>query len=296
MQPVNSKAIGTMVTAVGVFAVMDAALKHLAASYSPAEVACLRGAASLPFLLLNIAWTKAWPQLRITTPALHLLRAVLGVTMLMSFIYAVSLQSLSAVYAIFMSAPLMVAALSRLILGEQVPASRWVAIVVGFIGVIIALRPGAGGFASLGSLAAALSAACYACNVLTLRVLGRSDSLHAVVVWYIVILTLSTGVLAAPHWRPVEAWDWPLIAFVGLTGALAQHLMTHAFRLAPPSVVAPFEYTAIFWGFALDWLVFTIRPDPWVAVGAAIVIAGGVYIALTERRAAGALRAAAEAH
>ena len=296
MQPGNPKAIGLMLTAVGVFSVMDAALKHLAGSYSPAEVSCLRGAASVPFLLLNVAWTRSWSQLRITTPALHLLRAALGITMLMAFIYAVSSQSLSAVYAIFMSAPLMVAALSRLVLGEVVPPSRWAAITVGLIGVIIALRPGAAGFASLGSLAAALAAICYACNVLTIRTLGRSDSLQSVVVWYIVILTVTTGAIAAPHWRPVAPEHWPWIVFIGLTGACAQHLMTHAFRLAPPSVVAPFEYTAILWGFALDWLVFAIRPEPLVAIGAAIVIAGGVQVALSERRSAEALRAAAETH
>ena len=296
MQPGNPKAIGLMLMAVAVFAVMDAALKHLAGSYSAAEVACLRGGASLPFLLLNLAWTKSWGQLRMRSPALHALRAVLGITMLMSFIYAVSRQSLSSVYAIFMSAPLMVAALSRVLLGERVPAGRWAAIVAGLAGVVIALRPAAGGFATLGSLAAGLSAVCYAGNVLTIRTLGRSDSLHSVVVWYVVMLTLGAGALAAAHWRPVAAEHWPWIAFVGLTGALAQHLMTAAFRGAPPSVVAPFEYTAILWGFLLDWLVFAIHPDPMVAVGATIVIVGGVYVALSERRSAEALRAAAEAH
>jgi drug/metabolite transporter (DMT)-like permease len=124
MRSANLKAIAIMLPAVALFSVMDASLKHLSTSYSAAEVSFLRGAASLPFLLLPVVWRGRWGDLRMTAPLFHLLRAVLGVMMLLSFIYAVSLQSLSKVYAIFMSAPLMVAALSHFLLGVS-RASIW---------------------------------------------------------------------------------------------------------------------------------------------------------------------------
>jgi len=102
------KAIGTMVLGVAVFSLMDAGLKRLSASYPPMQVTCLRAAASLPFLLVSIAITNAWSQLRTPSFLPHLARTGLGMLMLMSFIYSVSVQSLTDSYAVFMSAPLMV--------------------------------------------------------------------------------------------------------------------------------------------------------------------------------------------
>jgi drug/metabolite transporter (DMT)-like permease len=281
----NLKAIGTMLAGVGAFALLDAGLKHLAAAYPPVEVMFLRAAASLPFLAASVAWSGAWRELRMHRPALYLLRSALGILVLWSFIYAVSVQSLSYTYAIYMSAPLIVAALAGPLLGERVPARRWAAIVVGLVGVVIALKP-SGGFVALGGLAAAVSAACYAFNVLALRVIGRTDSNYAVVFWHLAIVTLAAGALAWPGWRPVAAEYWPWIAYCGLTGALGQYLFTAAFRLAPASTIAPFEYTAMLWGIALDWLVFATAPAVRVLVGGGIVIAGGVYVILDERRAA----------
>jgi len=285
VRPGNLKAIGTMLTSVGFFALLDAGLKHLAAAYPPIEVMFLRAAASLPFVAASVAWSGAWRELRMHQPLLYLLRGALGMLVLWSFIYAVSVQSLSYTYAIYMSAPLMVAALARPMLGERVSARRWAAIVVGLVGVVIALRP-SGGVVALGGVAAALSAACYAFNVMMMRLIGRTDSNYAVVFWHLVIVMLAAGALAWPGWRPVAAQHWPWIVYCGLTGALGQYLFTAAFRLAPASTIAPFEYTAMLWGIALDWLVFSTVPSVRVIVGGGVVIAGGLYIILDERRVA----------
>jgi len=278
------KAIGTMVLGVAVFSLMDAGLKRLSASYPPMQVTCLRGAASLPFLLVSIAVTNSWSQLRTRSLVPHLARTGLGILMLMSFIYSVSVQSLTDSYAVFMSAPLMVAALSWPILGERVALPRWIAIVIGMTGVLIALKPSGAGFISLGGLAAALSAACYSVNALTIRILGRKDTNQAMVFWYILFLTVSAGALAIPGWRPIAAHDWLLIAIVGVTGAIAQQLVTAAFRLATPATVAPFEYTALFWGLGLDFTIFGILPSARVLLGGAIVIVGGLLLIREERR------------
>jgi len=106
------------------------------------------------------------------------------------------------------------------------------------------------------------------------------------IVWTELIVMLAAGALAWPGWRPVAEQHWPWIVYCGLTGALGQYLFTAAFRLAPASTIAPFEYTAMLWGIALDWLVFSTVPSVRVIVGGGIVIAGGLYIILDERRVA----------
>lgn len=289
MRTGNIKAIGIMLVAVGFFSAMDAGLKHLSTEYSAMEIAALRSAASIPFMLASIAWARAWGRLRIENPWLYVGRAAVGILMLVSFIYSVSVQALTDSYAIFMSAPLMVAIVSRVVLGECIPPRRWVAIVIGLLGVVVALKPSAAHLISLGGLAAFVSALCYAVGVLAIRLMSRTDSEHALVLWYMVIVCAGSLALAAPDWQPVPAAHWPWIAFIGMTGAVGQYLLTIAFRLAPASKVAPFEYTALLWGLVLDFFVFSITPVARVLVGGAIVIVGGLYLIWDEHRAQPAL-------
>ena len=285
MRPGNLKAIGTMLVGVGFFSILDAGLKHLAAIYPALEVMYLRAAASLPFLALSIACTGSWASLRVHRPALYLVRALLGLLQLGTFIYAVRVLSLSYTYAIYMSAPLMVAALARPMLAEHVPARRWAAIVFGLFGVVLALMP-TGTFVALGGIAAAVSASCYAFNIMAVRLIGRTDTNYAVVFWHLLIVASVAGLLAIPTWQTIAMHDWPWIAVCGLTGALGQYLFTAAFRMAPASTIAPFEYTAIVWGVSLDWLVFGTLPSARVIIGGVIVILGGLYVLWDERRAA----------
>jgi drug/metabolite transporter (DMT)-like permease len=280
----NLSAIGIMLMAVGVFSGMDWGLKTLSTEYPPLEVTVLRAGASLPFMLGSVAWSGAWRQLSVASPAIYVARAALGLLMLASFIYSVSVQPLSESYAEFMSAPLMVAVLSRLILRERISLARWSAILVGFVGVLVALRPSAHGFASLGGLGALTSAACYAGAVLMIRRMSRTDSSHALVLWYMAIIFVASAALALPHWKPIEPHHWPVIAVIGATGALAQHLITSAFRRAPASVIAPFEYTALPWGVAIDLFFFQRLPASRVFVGGVIVVLSGLYLVYDEHR------------
>jgi len=273
-----------MMVAVGVFSAMDWGLKTLSTEYPILEITAIRAGASLPFMLGSVAWSGAWRSLSIANPWIYVARAALGLLMLASFIYSVSLQPLTESYAEFMSAPLMVAMLSSLLLNEKIPPTRWIAILVGFSGVLIALRPSLHGFASLGGIAALTSAACYTGGVLMIRVMSRTDSAHALVLWYMVLIFLVATILSLPGWQPISANHWPIIAVIGATGALAQHLITAAFRKAPASVVAPFEYTALPWGFAIDWLLFGKLPVSTVFIGGAIVVLGGLGLIYDEHR------------
>jgi drug/metabolite transporter (DMT)-like permease len=277
------RAIALMIGAVAAFSLMDGFLKFLAGRYPPLQVAVLRGATSLPFTVLPLLLAK---RLRDLTPQrwpMHLLRATLYVVTLVAFIYAVRVLSLANAYAVFLSAPLLVAALSAPLLKERVSWGNWVAILLGLAGVLIMLRPSASGMASLGALAAFIGACTYALNAIAVRVLTRTDTTVSVVFWTISLMTALAAVLAAPGWVPIQPAHWKLLVALGALAATAQYLFTEAFRSAPPAVVAPFEYTSLLWGIAIDRVVWQVLPSVRVCLGASIVIASGLYLIWRER-------------
>jgi drug/metabolite transporter (DMT)-like permease len=286
VQSRNLKAIVVMLGAVGSFALMDAMMKLLSGHYSPAQVTSMRALASMPFILAPVAWSNAWADLRPRNWKLHLIRGAIGVLMLVTFIHALQRLSLADTYSIYMAAPLLVAALSVPMFGDRVPMRRWIAIACGFAGVLIVLRPTGDGFATLGGLIAAISALCYALNVLTIRELGKTDTSRAMVFVYLLLLAIGGGAWALPSWQPLAPEHWPIIAGIGLAGASGQYLMTEAFRETPASVVIPFEYTAIVWAMALDFVLWSTLPGLAVIVGACVVIASGLYVVHDEHRAA----------
>ncbi|HUX72378.1 MAG TPA: DMT family transporter [Steroidobacteraceae bacterium] len=281
------RGISAMVAAVFVFAIMDASLKHLSAQYGMFQVAFLRCVASLAFLCATISWRRGWSGLAPRSPALHLFRGLLGIATLASFVFAVHSLSLAETYALFLCAPLLMTALSVPIHGEHVPPRRWLAIAAGLCGVLLVLQPTGRPAAPLAAVAAAaLSAACYAISALTVRTLGRTNSSTSMVFWSLLVGAIGCGLLARGDWRPVPAHDLGWLALIGLCGALGQYWLTDAFRRAPPSVVGPFEYTSILWAFAIDWIFWSAIPSPGLLVGAAVVIASGIFVIWDERRLA----------
>ena len=279
------RGIAFMVAAVFVFSIMDALLKRLSAHYGPLQVSCLRCASSLVCLAVTMVWQRSWMSLRAANPVLHLIRGALGITMLASFVFAVHRLTLARTYSLFMAAPLVMTALSVPLHGEQVSGRRWLAIAAGMSGVLLILQPWGKGLMSLAAAsAAAVAMICYSLSALTVRSLGRSNSSMSMVFWYLVLVSIGSGVLAIEDWRPVLADDWLWLAGIGISGALGQFWLTDAFRRAPPSVVAPFEYTSILWAFAIDWIFWSATPTAGLLVGAAIVVACGIFVIWDEHR------------
>jgi drug/metabolite transporter (DMT)-like permease len=272
-----------MIVAVATFSGMDTLLKILSAHYPPLEVAVLRGACSLPFMLLPVAARGRWRDLRPRRPLMHLLRAALMVVVLAGFIQALRVLSLANAYAVFLSAPLLVTALSAPLLKEPAGGANWIAILAGLVGVLIMLRPDVSGLTSLGALAAFVSALAYALSVIAVRALTRTDSTSSVVLWTIGLMTVFAAVLAAPGWVPLNPAHWPLLVLLGLLAAVAQYLLTEAFRSAPAPVVAPFEYTALIWGILIDRVLWHVLPSLRVCIGGSVVIASGLYVFWHER-------------
>jgi drug/metabolite transporter (DMT)-like permease len=280
----NLRGIVSMLLAVAVFSLMDAQLKLLAGHYGPMQVAFLRGVASLPFVLLPVVVRGRIRRLKPVNVRLHLLRGLLSVLMLGSFIYAVRESSLATTYSIFMCAPLVVAALSVPLLREKVSRAQWVAIAVGLGGVLLMIAPRGGGeWVSVGALAAVVAVATYSLAAVSIRFLSRTDTTESMVFWFSVLLSLGAGLLAIPGWVPLLAAHWPLIVGIGLTGAIGQHFITEAFRRAPAAVVVPFEYTALLWGVVLDLAIWGVLPGSVTLAGGAIVVAAGLYLMARER-------------
>jgi drug/metabolite transporter (DMT)-like permease len=280
--PDSRRGVWLMLAAVGAFSIMDTMLKVLAARYPAAQVSGLRGCASLPFILGLYALRGSLAKLRMQTPGLHLLRGLLGIAMMMSFVYAVGRQSLTGVYAIYMIAPLLIVALAALLLGEKVDLGLWLAVLTGFAGVWLMLRPGAADFVRGASLAALGSALCYAIAALTARRLTRTDTSESMIVSFLVILSLGATALAWPGWVRVQTQDWLWLAAIGAVGAVAQHCITDAFRYASASTLAPMEYTALLYGLSIDWLVWSTAPSTIVLVGGLLVVAAGIYVVRRE--------------
>ena len=272
-----------MLVAVALFALMDTGLKLLAPHYPPLQVATLRGASALPLVLgWTLATIGARALLRVHWP-LHLLRGVLGVVMMACFVYGLRTLPLSTTYAITFIAPLLVTAMAVPFLGEKVGPRRWIAIVVGLVGVLVVLRPTGQGVMTLGGLAILLAAVCYAASAITVRLLAQRDSTQAMVFWLMLILVVGGGALSWHEWTPIQARHWWVIAGIGIVGTLAQVTLTEAFRRGEASMIAPLEYTALVWGVLLDLTLWQVLPDGMTWVGAAIIIVSGLYLVRRER-------------
>lgn len=274
----NVKASFMMLTSVGAFSLMDAGIKTLAVRYPPLQVAALRALSSLPLIVLWIAFTGGFRQLVHIRFSLHLLRAILGIMMLAGFAYGVRHIPLSEAYSIFFVAPLLITAFAAMILGERVEWRRWIAIAAGLAGVVIVLRPTGSGVVTLAGLAVLVCAIGYALSAITVRVLGRTDTTQSMVFWLMAMVGAGATLLALPRWKAIAPEHWLVLVGIAVTGTVGQWAVTEAFRSGEASFIAPFEYTALAWGVGLDWLFWSTIPAGRTFVGAAIIIAAGIYL------------------
>ena len=272
-----------MLASVALFSLMDAGLKLLYAHYPPFQVAALRGLSSLPLVLAWALWTVGPRALLRVRWSLRLLRGLLGIAMMASFVYALKRLPLSTAYSIFFVAPLLITALSVPILGEKVGPRRWSAIAVGLVGVLVVLRPTGEGMLTWAGLAVLVAAFGYAVSAITVRVLARTDPSQAITFWLLALMALGAGALALPGWVPLRAQDLWIVGGIGVAGAIGQYAITEAFRLAEASRVAPLEYSALVWGLLLDLTLWGVLPDAVTWIGAAIIIASGLYLIRREK-------------
>ena len=274
----NLRSIYAMLIAVVMFSLMDTTMKLLAADFPAMQVAALRSLSSLPLVCAWLLWRGGLRSALKVRWSLHLLRAVIGIAMLAMFAYGVRTLSLAEAYSIFFIGPIVITVLSVFVLKERVDARRWIAIGVGMAGVLVILRPTGDGLLSLAGLAVLGSAVFYAVSAVSGRILARTDRSEHMVFWLMLLMSVGAGALALPAWVPVSAGHLPLLAALAVSGFLAQLAITEAFNHGEASVVAPFEYTALAWGVAIDWALWNTLPDKVTLLGAAIIIGSGLYL------------------
>jgi drug/metabolite transporter (DMT)-like permease len=274
----NLRSIYAMLAAVVFFSMMDTCMKMLAAHYPAMQVAALRSLSSLPLVCAYLVWRGAHRSILQVRWPLHLLRSVIGIAMLALFAYGVRTLSLAEAYSIFFIGPILITALSVFVLKETVDARRWIAIAVGMGGVLVVLRPTGEGVLSMAGLAVLLAAVGYAVSAVSGRILARTDRSEHMVFWLMLLMALGATVLAAPGWVDVQTAHLPLLAALAVSGFFAQLAITEAFNHGEASVVAPFEYTALAWAVAIDWLLWKTLPDEYTLLGAAIIIGSGLYL------------------
>ena len=278
------RGITAMLLACAFFACMDALLKNLAGHYPPVQVMALRGLTALPLVCLYIAWRREAAGVfnRRLRWRLHLLRTGLNMTMLVLFVHGLKSLGLAEAYTLTFIAPLLMVLIAVPMLGEPVLPRHWIAIGLGFVGVVIALRPEQGAFLSVGALAILAAAVCYALSNMLGRLISRTESSAALVFWTTAGMAVGGCLLSAPQWVPIQAQHTWVLAGLAISGFLGQMAIAEAFRHGQAAAIAPFEYSALAWALVLDWAFWQATPDAWTLGGGALIVASGLWLARIE--------------
>ena len=277
-----------MCGAVVCFALLDAMAKYLAGHMDPLQVAGMRFvSAFIIALMFSNPFTRRG-LLKSGQPTLQILRGLMLVsTTILNFLAFRYLQ-LDEALAILFSTPFLVAIAAGPLLGEWVGWRRWTAIVVGFIGVLVVIRPGMGGGMQWAALFSVGAAIFYAAYSIATRMVSRTDSSETTLFYGNLVAVCVMAPLLPFVWKgPLSLLDFGLLVAVGALGSFGHYLMIAAHRRAPASVLSPFMYTQLVWATTLGLLVFGDIPTQWTMVGATIVVASGLYLLYRERKVTG---------
>lgn len=266
---------------------LDLCAKWLLGRFSLEQFVFLRSSFGLLTFLAIIRWHGGLTSLRTRRWPWHLLRTVLASIAMFGFFFGLSRMPLVNALTLAFTAPLIVTALSAPFLGERVGWRRWTAVSVGFLGVLVVLRPESG-IVSVASLAVLAAAAAYAALAITARSLAATETTFAMS-FYVIAgpLAISAGLLPGSYESPA-ALDWLLFVLAGVCSAGAWVGIVGAYRRSPPVQLAPLEYTALIGGAIAGYWIWDEVPDRWVVTGCAIIIGGGLYVVYREGSAASA--------
>jgi len=274
-------------TAAFLFSVENLLMKLLGADYPLMQIVLVRSLAALVPILFMLHRDGALNLAGVSTrrPWANALRLVLGMGSMLLYYTGLMRLPLADAVAISFSAPLFMTLLSLPILGEKVGILRWAAVVMGFAGVVVMVRPGAGMVES-GAFILVLASVLYASSMTATRLLGATESGPKIALYSNVVFALAGTLCMTTRWETPPMADLGLMMLVGLIAGLAQLALIHAYRVAPIAVVSPFDYTMLIWATILGFLFYDELPGVTVALGALIVVGSGLTILFHERRAA----------
>ena len=287
--------IGLMCGAVALFSVLDATAKYLGGHMPTLQVVAVRFISAF-MIALAVSNPLTRPGLMKTAqPGLQVLRGLLLISTTIFNFLAFRYLQLDEALAILFATPFLVAAMAGPLLGEWISWRRWTAIAVGFIGVLVVIRPGISGgmqWAALFSVAATIFYSGYG---ITTRMVSRTDSSETTLFYGNLVAVCVMAPLLPFVWSGLVSWlDLGLMVAMGALGSGSHYLLIAAHRRAPASVLSPFIYTQLVWATMMGFLVFHDLPTGWTLLGGAIVVASGLYLIHRERVVTGRVVAPVE--
>ena len=270
--------LGITITVVGglCFAIQDAGIKWLSAEIAVLQILFLRSLFGLVMLGASTGFSGETISLRVTRPWLMAARSGINILSWVLFFTSLKYLPLATAVALFFSFPLFLAIISVPLLGEKVGIRRALAIVVGFFGVLLITNPAAGlSIPALMMLGAALGWAIVASLT---RILGEKENTTTQLFYTLLGFAVLLAIPQYWLWRPLELDAYLMILGVAFFGVIAQFAVTKAYAIASPSLIAPFEYTALIWAAALGYLLWGDIADGYAIAGAILIIGSGVYI------------------
>lgn len=273
-----NKAIAWLMLGVVGGLMLDLFAKELLRTYSLQQFIFLRSLIAILLLLVIAPRFGGLHSLSTDQRAWHLLRTFLAMGAMFGFFYGLAKMPLVNAFTLAYTAPLMVTALSAVFLNEPVGWRRWAAVTLGFVGVLIMLRPGSGEL-SFAAVAVLIAAFCYACQAITARKLSATESTLALS-FYVVVgpMILALLLLDGDSWLPPDFAGWTLLVGAGISSVLAWIGLVNGYRAASPALLAPLEYTALVGGALAGYLIWDEIPDVWVAIGALVIVASGLFV------------------
>ena len=274
------RGIALMLTAMAMYMVTDTIAKYLTDEVHPVQIVWSRYIFYVLYLGPIVLWRGVVRTFATTRPKAHIGRS--AAMLLSGTCFTISLAHLDLAFAITLAfvSPFFVTALSMVFLGEKVGVRRWAAVAVGFLGVLIVIRPG--GDFSPWSLLPILSAFLWAISLILTRRTG-SDHPLTTLAYTTVVGLIGASIMVVPFWSWPSWQAWALMAFIAAWNLVALTVMIRAFSHAPASTLAPFSYSQMLWSTLAGWLVFDNIPDLFTYVGGGIVVASGVYVWHRER-------------
>jgi len=272
------------ILAFGIFSSHDAVVKTLGAQYSVFQIIFFSTLFAFVPLTIMMMADRNIDNFRPHHPWLIAIRTLATLVGMSSAFYAFTVLPMTEVYALLFATPLFITAISVPVLGETVGLRRWLAVIVGLIGVLVVLRPGTSEF-TFGHAAALLAALSSSISSVIVRKIGNEERSAVLILFPMVSSIIVMAALMPFVYQPVDLPDLGAMALVGLLAVAAQVAIIGAYRAAPSATqVAPIQYSQILWATLFGFLFFDEVPDYWVGVGAGIIIVSGVFVVWRESR------------
>lgn len=269
-----------MLAATAVLTCMHASVRHISDGMHPFEITFFRNLFGL-VAILPLAVRAGLASMKSRQPGLQLLRSGFGLAAMLTWFYGLSVVPIAQATALSFTSVIFGSIGAAILLGERMRLRRWSAVVAGFVGTLVILRPGLG-TADPAALIVLLSSLCWAGALLTVKRLSSTDSVVCIVTWNSILLTLLSLPVALPVWVTPNGEQLLWLLAIGVLATLGHLAMTGAFKASEATVVFPVDYMRLVWASVIGYLAFSEIPDLWTWLGGTIIFASTTYIAYRE--------------